>query len=226
VPILERFAAGGVRRVVCTPHLDASQADVAPIEAHRVRLAELQAAVPMVELLPGWEIMLDRPGATLDRPGLTLGASRAVLVEFSRGGVPRGAVSELRRLVHGGLVPILAHPERYYGCTIALIEELRATGVVIQTDVTMLRGRGEPSRVARDLLARGLVDVLASDNHGDARSLVDGVTWLRAHGAGDEQVQLLTAGNAERILANRDPVPVPPLATGPLLERLARRLAR
>ena len=226
VPILERFAEEGVEQVVCTPHLDASRASDAPIAAHRALLAELQAAVPAVTLLAGWEIMLDLPGVPLDLPGLTLGGSRAVLVEFSRGGVPRGAVSELRRLVHAGLVPILAHPERYYGCTVALVRELRATGVVIQTDVSVLLGRGAPSVLARDLLAHGLIDILASDNHGDRRSLAAGAAWLQAQGATAEQVRLLTQDNAARVLSDEDPLPVPPLATGRLLERVARRFGR
>jgi protein-tyrosine phosphatase len=226
VPILERFAAEGVQQVVCTPHLDASRVDDAPVEVHRALLAELQAAVPAVTLLPGWEIMLDRPAVPLDRPGLTLGGSRAVLVEFSRGGVPRGAVGELRRIIHAGLVPILAHPERYYGCTVALVRELRATGVVIQTDVSVLLGRGAPSALARDLLAQGLIDILASDNHGDRRSLAAGAEWLREQGASAEQLSLLTHENAARVLADHDPEPVPPLATGPFLERVARRFGR
>lgn len=226
VAILERFAAEGVTQVVCTPHLDASRAADAPVDAHRQLLATLQAAVPAITLHRGWEIMLDIPGVALDRPGLALGDSRAVLVEFSRGGVPRGAVAELRRLVRCGLVPILAHPERYYGCTVALVQELSTAGVVIQTDASVLTSRGTPGILARDLLAQGLIHILASDNHGDRRSLAAGAAWLREQGATPEQVQLLTNDNAARVLADEAPTPVPPLVAGSFLERISRRLTR
>jgi protein-tyrosine phosphatase len=60
------------------------------------------------------------------------------------------------------------------------------------------------------LLQRGLVDVMASDNHGDSRSLATARDWLLEMGAG-EQALLLTETNAARILANEPPLPVPPL---------------
>jgi protein-tyrosine phosphatase len=182
--------------------------------------------VPGVSLVLGWEIMLDQPGVDLRAPGLTLGASRALLVEFSRGGIPRGATGELRRLVQAGRTPILAHPERYYGCTPALVREFRRLGVVIQTDVSVLVGRGGPSDLARDLLAAGLIDILASDNHGDRRSLAAGRDWLRAQGASEEAVSLLTRGNAELVLRNEDPQPVPPVASGGAVARVRRLFGR
>jgi protein-tyrosine phosphatase len=157
---------------------------------------------------------------------LTLGNSRALLVEFSIGGIPRGAVQELRRIARSGRTPILAHPERYYGCTVALVREFRKLGVVIQTDVKVMLGRGAPSELARDMLAAGLVDILASDNHGDARSLAPGRDWLSGNGATAEQIELLTHKNAELVLSDEDPVPVPPLATGGALQRLRRMFGR
>jgi len=226
VPILERFRDDGVTLLVCTPHLQASQAVSAPIEAHRAILATLQAQVPSPQLALGWEIMLDQPGVDLTHPDLTLGDSRALLVEFSIGGVPRGAVSELRRIARSGRTPILAHPERYYGCSVELVREFRKIGVVIQTDVTVLLGRGAPSEIARDLLAAGLVDILASDNHGDRRSLAAGRDWLLARGASTEQVALLTRRNAELVLSDEDPEPVAPLSTGGALQRIKRLFGR
>jgi protein-tyrosine phosphatase len=226
VPILERFRDEGVSLVVCTPHLEASKAEGAPVAGHREKLAALQAAVPGITLALGWEIMLDQPGVDLTDPALSLGDSRALLVEFSLGGVPRGAITELRRLAMSGRTPILAHPERYYGCTTALVQAMREVGVVIQTDVSVLMGRGGPSDMARTLLAEGLVDILASDNHGDRRSLVAGRAWLQEQGATEAQVELLTHRNADLVLHDEDPQPVPPLALGGPLQRLKRLFGR
>ncbi len=57
---------------------------------------------------------------------------------------------------------------------------------------------------------RGFVDVIASDNHGDARTLATARDWLLEIGA-EEHAELLTETNASRLLANEPPVQVPPL---------------
>lgn len=221
IPVLERFAAEGLTMLVCTPHLNASQAASAPYERHLEILSELRAVTPAaLELRLGWEIMLDAPGTDLSARHLTLGGSRALLVEFTRGGLPRGATAELRRLTRAGRTPILAHPERYFGCTLELVREWRQLGVVIQTDASVLMGRGVPAELARAMLAEGLIDILASDNHGDARSLRTASDWLLARG-GEEQMPLLTHQNAELVLNDEEPIPVPPLRPG-LLGRVKR----
>lgn len=46
IPVLQRFAAQGITVVVCTPHLNASQAAAAPSARHRERLGQLQAGAP------------------------------------------------------------------------------------------------------------------------------------------------------------------------------------
>lgn len=225
VPILERFAAQGVTTLVCTPHLNASQVAAAPTAYHRQLLAELQQRGPAgLRLKLGWEIMLDAPNVDLTAPELALGESRAVLVEFTRGGLPRGATAELRRIARSGRTPVLAHPERYFGCTVEAVREWRALGVVIQTDASVLMGRGVPAELARALLAEGLIDILASDNHGDARSLASVAAWLRER-EGEEQVDLLTHTNAECLLNGTDPLPVPPLRPG-LMDRVRRLFGR
>lgn len=225
VPILARFAEQGVTTLVCTPHLNASQVATAPTAHHRQLLAELQRRSPAgLRLELGWEIMLDAPNVDLTAPELALGASRAILVEFTRGGLPRGATAELRRIARSGRTPVLAHPERYFGCTVDAVREWRALGVVIQTDASVLMGRGVPAELARNLLAEGLIDILASDNHGDARSLASVADWLRERGAA-EQVDLLTHTNAECLLNDADPLPVPPLRPG-LIDRVRRLFGR
>jgi protein-tyrosine phosphatase len=225
IPVLQRFAADGVTVLVCTPHLNASQAASAPYARHRELLGHLQALAPLgLELRLGWEIMLDSPGVDLTAPALCLGDSRALLVEFTRGGLPRGATGELRRIARSGRTPILAHPERYFGCTIELVREWRALGVVIQTDASVLMGRGGPADFAKAMLTEGLIDILASDNHGDARSLGAAQDWLAEKGA-DEQMDLLLRANAERVLGDEDPLPVPPLRAG-LVGRIKRIFGR
>ena len=221
VPVLQRFGRDGVTVLVCTPHLTASRALEAPYDRHLELLGELQVAAPgMPELRLGWEIMLDTPGIDLTAPMLTLGHSRALLVEFTRGGLPRGATHELRRIIRSGRTVVLAHPERYFGCTLDIVKEWRELGVVIQTDASMLTARGAPGDIARGMLADGLIDILASDNHGDHRSLAAARAWLLERG-GKDQVDLLTTINARLLLEDEDPLPVPPLRAG-LVDKFKR----
>jgi protein-tyrosine phosphatase len=211
VPVLQRFGEGGVEVLVCTPHLMASHADSAPYHQYQRVLADLRAAAPAVpDLRFGWEIMLDVPGADLRHPQLGLGGSKAVLVEFPRMTIPPHAAEELFRLRMSGVIPVLAHPERYAGCTANLVEEWRRVGAVIQLDGAGLLGGHRMAELARAILERGLADVIASDNHGDARSLMVVRDWLLEWGT-QEQADLLTRDNAKRLLANEPLRDVPPL---------------
>ena len=211
IPILERFVADGVQVVVCTPHLDASQAAHAPYDRHVEILSALRArATVSPELRLGWEIMLDAPGIDLRDPRFALGGSTAVLVEFPRMMIPPNASEELFRLRMSGVVPVLAHPERYWGCTSDQVEEWRRVGAAIQVDVAGVFAAGAHGTLAATLLERGLVDLLASDTHGDARALLPAKSWLLELGA-DDAADLLTRRNAAHLLANEPLEPVPPL---------------
>jgi protein-tyrosine phosphatase len=225
--VLKRFAAQGVECVVLTPHLTASRAATAPYERHLAILASLRAAWPeKPELQLGWEIMLDTPNADLRAPHLSLGKSTAVLVEFPRMNVPQAAAEELYRIRASGRVPVLAHPERYWGCTVERVAEWRAAGAVIQMDTVGLIGRGAIATMSRRLIEEGLVDLFASDTHGDARSLATARDWL-LEVATPEHAELMTRTNARRLLDNEPLVPVPPLPREQgIFERLRQLFTR
>jgi protein-tyrosine phosphatase len=211
VEVLRRFAEQGVEVVVCTPHLDASKAGSVKYEDYQRAFEALVRVAPAApELRLGWEIMLDVPGADLRAKYLSLGGSTAVLVEFPRVGIPTRALEEIWRLRMSGIVPVIAHPERYFGCTTAIVKRWKDSGAVIQTDSQMLLGGGPMSRLAQDMLQEGLVDVIASDNHGDRRSLASARQWLIDVGA-PEQAEQLTRLNAGRLLGGLPPVPVAPV---------------
>jgi protein-tyrosine phosphatase len=207
--VLERFAAAGVTCAVCTPHLAASEADRVPLERYaRIHRELCAVAPPSITVQRGWEIMLDRPGVDLTASHLRLGASAAILVEFPRGPLPSGTEVELRRLQQSGVQVVIAHPERYGGASLELVRAWRDAGAVVQTDTAYLLGDGVRSVLARGMLADGLIDILASDNHGDSRSLWAAHEWLIEIGAADAS-QLLTTVNPEALLSDQRLVPVP-----------------
>jgi protein-tyrosine phosphatase len=221
VAVLRQFAADGVARLVCTPHLKASQVSLVDDAAYAERFAALVEAAPAVPRLErGWEIMLDVPGSDLRAKRLALAGSTAVLIEFPHSGVPTGATQELYRLRMTGIVPVLAHPERYQGCTTELVREWRRIGIAMQIDALALLAGGPMGELARALLEQGLADCLSSDNHGDTRSLVGARAWLEEIGA-EEQAMLLTSTNAGRLLSGVAPLPV---AEVPIPRGLLRRL--
>ena len=210
VEVLERFAAQGVTAVCCTPHLRASEVADAPCDAVDDLLAELRdAAPPSVALVRGFEVMLDVPAALFDDRCLTLAGTRYILVEFGRLVPADASVEALARIVSQGLVPVLAHPERYQICSPEMGRRWTEAGAVLQVDATTLLAVSRRSDRARSLIEVGCAALVASDNHGDGRTVFAAMEWLERHGGG-RQAQLLAVENPKAILADRPVEPVPP----------------
>ena len=210
--VMARLHNEGVRGIVCTPHLNASRAAEAPFQEHTQLLAQLRDMVPPgLVLYSGFEIMIDTSIFDLSDARLGLGGSRAVLVEFPRRGLPPEATEQLLRVRSQGLVPVVAHPERYLGCTTETIAMWKEFGTVIQCDAMALLGGGPMTDFAREMLGAGQVDILASDNHGDRRSLSIAVMWLTEIG-GTTQAGILTSENPALLLAGGPLRPVPPVS--------------
>lgn len=225
VGVLERFRSLGVTTVALTPHLLASQVAQGIPPAFEAAWAKLTPHVPEgITLVRGAEVMLDRPlpPEATDRR-VTLGGTRYILVEFPRM-VPAEIVGRaLREVMQMGLVPVLAHPERYSSCTVEAATVWRQTGAVLQVDATTLtlpRSRGDR---ARALVGAGLADILAADNHGDARCIATAVEWLQEH-EGDEQALLLLETNPRAILDDGALYEVEPLRLRTSLWGRMRRL--
>ncbi len=211
VEVLQRFAAQGVTAVCCTPHLKASVLDDPACDELDALLGDLVDAAPPVPVLSrGFEIMLDVRDPKLDDRCLGIAGTRYVLVEFGRLVPADASVEVLKRIVAGGSVPVLAHPERYACCTPELGRRWREAGVVLQVDAITLRAESRRAARARALLEAGCASIVASDNHGDGRSIAAAVEWLEHHG-GSFQAELLATENPQAIL-NDEPVrDVPPL---------------
>jgi len=223
---LRKMTAAGVRRMVATPHLDGSLTrDRGSLEA---RLTEVdgawetfqemaEAEFPDLEIHRGYEVMLDIPDPDLSDLRLHLSDTSFVLVEWPGLRVPPSTLAVIDRLVESGVRPIIAHPERYRGLDreTVLPGEWRARGALLQVNYGSLVGRyGDlPRKRAVTLLARGWIDLMASDFHGRAHlapSLREAQGALSDWDGGDV-FDLLARVNPAQILRDEDPVPVPPL---------------
>lgn len=210
--VLERMANDGVRAICLTPHLEASRITEGPPPAHDEAFALLASqAPPAITLHRGAEIMLDRrlTPRVVSTKRVTLGGSRYVLVEFTRLVSLPAATAALKEVLAAGLVPLLAHPERYAACSVAAVRSWREAGALMQVDATTVfqpTARGEK---ARELLAAGQADVLASDNHGDTRALPE--VFERLGALGTNAATMLMVDNPAAILADGSPEIVPPV---------------
>ena len=213
VRVLESMAAHGITDVCLTPHLTASRAEAGIPRAYDEAFRELSGvAPPQVRLHRGVELMLDRPmpPAAATNRALTLGGSRYLLVEFTRLVAENAAFNALSHVASLGLLPVLAHPERYACCSPAAAARWKTTGALMQVDANTLfmpRSRGQR---ARQLVAAGLADLLAADNHGDDRTISAPFLALCEHD-GEAQADLLLHRNPAAVLADELTETVAPL---------------
>jgi len=213
VGVLRRMAELGITDVCLTPHLRANETVDAPPHRHDEAFAALRAEAPdLPRLHRGAEVMLDRPlPLEPDRMRrITLGGTQYILVEFPRLVAVEAVTNALTRVRDAGLVPVLAHPERYGSCSVEAVAYWRSLGSRMQVDATTLHSPQTRGQRARQLVAAGLADILAGDNHGDERTIAAGADFLRAQD-GDAQAELLTVANPSAILRGEPLVEVPPL---------------
>jgi protein-tyrosine phosphatase len=214
VGVLRRMAQLGITDVCLTPHLRANETVDAPPDRHDDAFAALRAEAPdRPRLHRGAEVMLDRP---LPREAermrrITLGGTQYILVEFPRLVAVEAVTNALTRVRDAGLTPVLAHPERYGSCSVEAVAYWRSLGARMQVDATTLHSPQARGQRARQLVAAGLADILAGDNHGDERTIAAGADFLRALD-GNAQAELLTVTNPGAILRGEPLIDVPPLA--------------
>lgn len=235
----------GVERVIATPHFRASLLERSGRANERLELfddayAELISAMDGAGLAitvgRGCEFKLDAPIADLDDPRLRLGGTRYALVEFGAFQLPPFAGNQLKAVRDAGWVPVLAHPERYFGMEHAMDRVARwvSEGTLLQVNAGSLAGGYGPAarEVAVDLLARGWVCCIAGDYH--ARGEPDwpaalellrtsspiGSEGSAADGGGSaarttvEWIRQLVHENPSRMLRDDEPGDVAPRAIG------------
>ena len=226
--VLRQFATNGVEHVVLTPHLKASRIErdgegmVGRRATSFLALQEQAGDRPRLHL--GFEILLDQPFpavATGDRR-FALAGSRYYLVEFPLSIVGTFTTPAVARIAEAGAVPLVAHIERYGSVTPGLVAAWREAGAKTQVDATTLTRAGPRGAIAREMLAYGLVDIVAADNHGDRRTMRTAREYLEEHGH-EETARLLTEVNPRAVLEDRAMVDVPGVQ---MKESLLGRLKR
>ena len=213
IAVLREMVRHGVSAVCLTPHQLASQLNRGLPAAHDRAYQALMAEAPATPAIyRGLEVMLDGPldaAVATSRRG-TLGGSRYILVEFPRMVSRAAAIKAISDVVAVGLIPLVAHPERYHCCSPDTVHTWRGLGARMQVDATTLVSPRPRGARARELITHGLADIIAADNHGDGRIISTGFSLLVERG-GEMQADLLVTLNPRRILEDGDLLPVPPL---------------
>jgi protein-tyrosine phosphatase len=215
---LRAMHENGVTAVAATPHLNASNLNSprrARVDGMWLELvSEAAKELPELELYRGYEVQLDTPELDLSDPDLRLAGTRFALVEFFSFTVPDRSAEALDRITARGYVPIIVHPERYWGydADFSIVPKWREVGALLQVNSGSLLGEyGEGVRqTALRFLKHGFIDIIASDNHARPNRsplLRDAWDFLIKRRA-EEQARLLLSTNPHRILKDESPVPV------------------
>jgi protein-tyrosine phosphatase len=241
VKAVRSFLAEGVGTLVATPHLRGSltqnpellEARLAAFDRAWKRLGTaVEGAGLSVDLRRGSEVMMDDPHPDFSDPRVRLDGGRFVLVEWPGLQVPPGTGPVLQRMVERSWVPVVAHPERYWGLDrdLKVVERWRTVGARLQVNHGSLLGHygATAQGVAFRLLRRGWVDFVSSDFHprpGRGPEVEAAALLFEDLGA-EEQWQVLASVNPGRILDGEDPLPVPALPEAPGFWERVRGLIR
>lgn len=167
----------GIKVVAVTPHCNIPGAPQNYFDKNYVRkFKEVQNALRMAEIplkiLPGMEVFVtfDLPELIKAKKIMTLNQSRYLLVEFAFSEDLEFADDMLRRISELGLIPVIAHAERYHFVqeNPEVTYEWCQKGYVIQVNKSSVRGSFGKSaqHMAYRMLDKGRVSVIASDAHG------------------------------------------------------------
>jgi protein-tyrosine phosphatase len=186
VAMLDGLTAMGITEQCVTPHQRSG--------LYLPSRDRIEAAFTAVEALrkPGhptlrlgaenmWDDVFIGRMATSEIPGYR--GSSAFLVEIPPHLMPPGMIEHLFKLRIKGLVPVLAHPERYHALwdDDELARSLRrmCAFVVDLGAVGGFHGRRE-TKAARHLIESGLACGIATDAHepGDLQQAAAGVSWI------------------------------------------------
>lgn len=207
-----RAVESGIKTILVTPHVgrafgskterDARQIATATAELER----EIKERGVAINLVPGAELILT-PGLAqrvANEPWLTVGGQgRHVLVECPFNTWTEGIDRILFEMSLNGVTPIIAHPERLSDVQkdLSIIKAVAERGAMLQITARSLTGSDRRTRkCSEQLLAAGLVSLVASDAHRENHVAINDVVSLVAAAVGEEMAHQILVENPANIL--------------------------
>lgn len=192
--MIRQMANYGYEQLICTPHVMHGhyQNSTALIQE---KLAELQVAVKKagipIELKAAAEYNFDQEliHRLAQNDLLTFGYDgyEFLLFELSYFNEPIGLEQFIAQLKSKGILPILAHPERYpyYAQDHSKYQSLKAQGVLFQINLNSLSGLypGGAGATAAWLIDQEMVEFVGSDAHrtDHVELLAESLRWEKMH---------------------------------------------
>jgi len=217
VEMCRMAAADGITHTVATPHANSRylyERDY--LEELLDELRKRVGPVPELSLGCDFHLSYENLEQALEEPQTyTIGHTNYLLIELSNYSIPHNLVECFSRLGDKGLTPILTHPERnpILQQSPQRVLEYAEQGCLIQVTASSLTGFwGErPEMIARWLLDRSAIHVLATDAHetkrrvpvlSEARDVAAGIV-------GAEYANALVEGNPGAVVKGH-PIPFAP----------------
>jgi protein-tyrosine phosphatase len=212
--MVRAIASLGFVELFATPHQRSGMfmpAREAIASAFAAVSADVSAQGPAVRLGLGaenfWDDVLH--GRLRERTVPVYGDSPAFLFEVHPQFMPTGLENELFQLRVAGMMPVMAHPERYVAIQrdVDLAERL-GRHAMMMVDLGALdgaHGRAE-MKTARKLVQEGLAHAAATDIHRpeDQKGIAAGMAWIRKQ-LGPEVLEQMLSENPRRALAGEMP---------------------
>jgi protein-tyrosine phosphatase len=237
---LGKMWAQGIRCVITTPHFRAStlnnpaefvsritEIDAAWDNFHRAA----KEAYPEMRVERGVELALDEPIRAMPDVRVRLAGTEFMLVEFPWFAIPPNSGHALMQLRQLGVIPIVAHPERYddIGEKWEVLAEWKRCGAFLQLNAGSLVGAygGRIEAKGWRVLEGGLADYISSDYHARGEPLTAAARERMGARRGDSQFRMLSQLNGERLLSGSPPSPIERLERKePKWRRLKKALKR
>lgn len=216
VRMLRALAELGFEHVIATPHMRLGLFDNSKRDIESAYAAMLAVCEPLAGELPQTGLASEHyfddvvfarilAGEALPYPG-----GKAVLLEFYAVDYPPALTRCFAQLRLAGLLPVIAHPERYQ-CSwrgLSQLEQLVENGAAALLDTASLSGKygSQPRRAAEAILEAGLYHAACSDAHrpDDALAVAAGMRRIeKLYGA--EELELLFREGPRALLAGKLP---------------------
>jgi protein-tyrosine phosphatase len=172
--MLQIASDDGIKKIVATPHFyrgyyENKYIDICKlVEEVNIKVKEKQISV---EIFPGQEVFLDTHTLDLFREGIIKGinGTRYMLIEFPMDTMPKSALDIIYELRVLGMVPIIAHPERYRYIIEkpSLINNFIDENCLFQINSGSIQGIFGRSvqKTSEILITHGICNFIASDAH-------------------------------------------------------------
>lgn len=165
----------GIKHIVCTPHITTIGDIDGFVRVRNAKLRELQDIIKQLDLgimlYPGAEVYVDDDiFFSTDLRRLAINGSRYILVEFAFRNVSmKRIVNYLNTIIDMGLIPIVAHPERYeyFQFDYDEVNMLIRNGVLFQINASSLASLDGPQEfeLAYAMAFTGAASFIATDAH-------------------------------------------------------------